>query len=114
MTSARALGLALAMLAGATHPGGRDALLARMEARAADRGYPISDPEVANLLAIVARLARPELIVELGTNIGYGAIVLIPREPLEPGKSYTVSIGAGSKTYSWSFRVDTATVAGGR
>jgi caffeoyl-CoA O-methyltransferase len=67
---------ALAVFAGATDGRVRDALLARMEARAADRGYPISDPEVASLLAIVARLARPELIVELGTNIGYGAIVL--------------------------------------
>ena len=47
-----------------------------MEARAADRGYPISDPEVACFLAIVARLAQPTLVVELGTNIGYGAIVL--------------------------------------
>lgn len=54
----------------------RDPLLARMEARAAERGYPISDPEVASLLAIVARAARPRFVVELGTNIGYGAIVL--------------------------------------
>lgn len=54
----------------------RDPLLGRMEARAADRGYPISDPEVACFLAIVAKMARPLRIVELGTNIGYGAIVL--------------------------------------
>jgi caffeoyl-CoA O-methyltransferase len=69
----------LPLLAGAERAPGalaRDALLTKMEARAADRGYPISDPEVACLLAIVTRLARPELIVELGTNIGYGAIVL--------------------------------------
>jgi predicted O-methyltransferase YrrM len=73
---------ALAVLGGvaaAMAPGGsaaRDPLLARMEARAADRGYPISDPEVACLLAIVAKLAQPARIVELGANIGYGAIVL--------------------------------------
>jgi caffeoyl-CoA O-methyltransferase len=54
----------------------RDALLARMEARAAARGYPISDPEVASFLAITARAARPRFIVEVGANIGYGAIVL--------------------------------------
>jgi caffeoyl-CoA O-methyltransferase len=66
----------LATLAGVTPVGGRDPLLARMEARAAERHYPISDPEVACLLAIVARMSRPKLIVELGTNIGYGAIVL--------------------------------------
>ena len=54
----------------------RDALLAKMEARAAERRFPISDPEVASFLAITARAARPRLVVELGTNIGYGAIVL--------------------------------------
>jgi predicted O-methyltransferase YrrM len=47
-----------------------------MEARATERGYPISDPEVACLLAVVARIARPRLVVELGANIGYGAIVM--------------------------------------
>lgn len=67
---------ALAVMAGVEPVDGREPLLARMEARAAERGYPISDPEVACLLAILARLAQPKYIVELGTNIGYGAIVL--------------------------------------
>jgi predicted O-methyltransferase YrrM len=67
---------ALATLAGAGAVDGRDPLLGKMEARAAARGYPISDPEVACLLAILARIARPRLVVELGTNIGYGAIVM--------------------------------------
>ncbi|HVA79217.1 MAG TPA: FHA domain-containing protein [Candidatus Binataceae bacterium] len=34
-----------------------------------------------------------------------GAVVLIPRNPLEPGKSYSVSIAAHGKTYAWTFRV---------
>ena len=46
---------ALAVLGGALAVGGRDPLLARMEARAAERGYPISDPEVACLLSVIAR-----------------------------------------------------------
>src|SRR5689334_9472436 len=54
----------------------RDALLARMEARAAECRYPISDPEVATFLAVTARARAPRRIVELGTNIGYGAIVM--------------------------------------
>jgi len=54
----------------------RDALLARMEAFAKERGEPISDPEVASFLAVVTAARRPAFIVELGTNIGYGAIVL--------------------------------------
>jgi predicted O-methyltransferase YrrM len=67
---------ALALMARTAPVDGRDPLLARMEARAAERGYPISDPEVASFLAIAARLARPRIVVELGTNIGYGAIVM--------------------------------------
>jgi predicted O-methyltransferase YrrM len=54
----------------------RDALLVKMEAYAAERDMPISDPEVASFLAVTARAAKPRFIVELGTNIGYGAIVL--------------------------------------
>jgi predicted O-methyltransferase YrrM len=54
----------------------RDPLLARMEAVAAEHGYPISDPEVASFLAVTAEARAPRLVVELGTNMGYGAIVL--------------------------------------
>jgi predicted O-methyltransferase YrrM len=67
---------ALAALGGAAPTNEKDPLLARMEARAADRGYPISDPEVAVFLATLTRLSGAKRIVELGTNIGYGAIVL--------------------------------------
>ena len=54
----------------------RDALLAEMEAYAKDQRQPISDPEVASFLAVTARLSGARSIVEVGTNIGYGAIVL--------------------------------------
>jgi predicted O-methyltransferase YrrM len=54
----------------------RDAVLTRMEQRAEKNGHPISDPEVASLLAVMVGAARPKRIVEVGTNIGYGAIVL--------------------------------------
>ncbi len=55
----------------------REPLLAEMERYARDHGgQPISDPEVASFLAVTARAAAPRFIVEVGTNIGYGAIVL--------------------------------------
>ena len=54
----------------------RDALLIEMESYAREHGDPISDPEVASFMAVTARGAAPKRIVELGTNIGYGAIVL--------------------------------------
>jgi hypothetical protein len=37
---------------------------------------------------------------------GYGTVVLIPRQPLASGQSYSVSINANEKNYSWSFNVD--------
>jgi predicted O-methyltransferase YrrM len=54
----------------------RDALLAEMERYASERRQPISDPEVASFLAVTARACGATRIVEVGTNIGYGAIVL--------------------------------------
>ncbi len=54
----------------------RDPLLAEMEAYAKAQRQPISDPEVASFLAVTARLSAARSIVEVGTNIGYGAIVL--------------------------------------
>jgi caffeoyl-CoA O-methyltransferase len=54
----------------------RDALLAKMEARSVERRHPISDPEVASFLAVTVRAVGVKFAVELGTNIGYGAIVI--------------------------------------
>jgi uncharacterized protein YkwD len=36
----------------------------------------------------------------------YGAAVLIPRQPLASGQTYSVSISTNGKTYSWSFSVE--------
>lgn len=54
----------------------RDALLTEMEAYAAAHHDPISDPEVASFMAVTTLAKKPKRIVEVGTNIGYGAIVL--------------------------------------
>lgn len=54
----------------------RDELLARMEAHAAEHRCPISDPEVASFLAVTVRASGARRIVEVGTNIGYGAVVM--------------------------------------
>jgi predicted O-methyltransferase YrrM len=54
----------------------RDALLQKMEAFAGEHRHPISDPEVAAFLAITIGALQPKRIVEVGTNIGYGAIVM--------------------------------------
>jgi caffeoyl-CoA O-methyltransferase len=54
----------------------RDALLERMEKLAADEGHPIADPEVAQLIRILVRAAKPRRVLEVGTNIGYSVIVI--------------------------------------
>ena len=54
----------------------RDALLERMEKLADDEGHPIADPEVAQLVRILVRAARPRRVLEVGTNIGYSVIVI--------------------------------------
>jgi predicted O-methyltransferase YrrM len=54
----------------------RDALLERMEKLAADEGHPIADAEVAQLIRILVRAARPRRVLEIGTNIGYSVIVI--------------------------------------
>src|SRR6185369_10268601 len=41
-----------------------------------ENNEPISDPEVASFLSVTTRIAQPKRIVEVGTNIGYGAIVM--------------------------------------
>jgi caffeoyl-CoA O-methyltransferase len=73
--SAAILGREQAVYLEAIEPA-RDVLLAEMEQYAHDRRQPISDPEVASFLAVTARAAGAMRIVEVGTNIGYGAIVL--------------------------------------
>lgn len=54
----------------------RDPLLAEIEAYSSDHNVPSSDPEVALFLAITAQAMRAKSALEVGTAIGYGAIVL--------------------------------------
>ncbi|HSL82406.1 MAG TPA: O-methyltransferase [Thermoanaerobaculia bacterium] len=69
----------------------RDPLLAEMEAYAAEHDVPISDPEVGRLLELLAAAAArsglprpgepPPRILEVGTAIGYGALLLARAAP---------------------------------
>ncbi len=59
----------------------RDPLLTKLEAYASKHRHPISDPEVASFLAVTIAARKPGRIVELGTNIGYGAIVMARANP---------------------------------
>lgn len=63
----------------------RDPLLAEMEAYAAEHDVPISDPEVGRILELLARSASLQggvrLVLEVGTAIGYGALLLARGAP---------------------------------
>ncbi len=54
----------------------RDDLLLELEAEAERDNVPIVGPVVGELLGILARLAGPGLVVELGTATGYSAVYL--------------------------------------
>jgi len=58
-----------------------DALLREMESRAVAEEIPISDAATGRLLAILARAIGARRILELGTAIGYGAILLARAAP---------------------------------
>jgi hypothetical protein len=62
------------------------------------------------------RQAEEELAAAWYLLHAYGAAVLIPRAPLQSGRSYSVSIIADSRRYEWSFSVtkpQTLAAAGG-
>lgn len=71
----------------------RDELLVRMEAHAAEHRCPISDPEVASFLAVTVRASGARRIVEVGTNIGYGAVVMARAAGAE-GRVVTLELDA--------------------
>ena len=51
-------------------------LIRELEEYARDNGVPIIHPEVARLMVVLGKLKKPKRILEIGTAIGYSAIVL--------------------------------------
>lgn len=71
----------------------RDPLLREMEEHAREREVPISDPEVARLLGILALSTGARRILEIGTAIGYGALCLARGAP--EARVVTIEIDPG-------------------
>lgn len=71
----------------------RDELLAEMEAYSEAHHVPSSDPEVAVFLGITAAASGARRALEIGTAIGYGAIVLA-RAMGEEGRVTTIDPSA--------------------
>jgi predicted O-methyltransferase YrrM len=53
-----------------------DGILKELEDFARENHVPIIQPEVAKLLLVTGKLLKPKRILEVGTAIGYSAIVL--------------------------------------
>ncbi len=53
-----------------------NALLSELEEYAKEHSVPIAEPETARLMSVLTKLVRPEKILEVGTAIGYSAIIM--------------------------------------
>ena len=53
-----------------------DALLESLEQYAKENDIPIAGPETARLVSVLTRIKQPSRILEVGTAIGYSAIIM--------------------------------------
>lgn len=53
-----------------------DEFLTKLEEYANENNVPIVQPEVAKLMLTIGKIARPKKILEIGTAIGYSAILM--------------------------------------
>ena len=54
----------------------RDGILGEIERNARKEEYPISEPETADLIDIICRIKKPRRILEIGTGIGFSALLM--------------------------------------
>ena len=59
----------------------RSGFLGELEQQARAADYPISNPETSDLLEILCRIKRPEKILEIGTCIGFSALLMEDSSP---------------------------------
>ena len=53
-----------------------NALLTELEEYAKENKVPIAEPETARLVSVLTKLVRPKKILEVGSAIGYSAIIM--------------------------------------
>lgn len=54
----------------------REGMLGELEQMAREKKYPIAEPETADLLEILCMLRQPSRIIEIGTCIGFSALLM--------------------------------------
>ena len=76
-----------------------DPLLTELEEYAAKNNIPIAEPETARFLSVMCKIAKPEHVLEIGTAIGYSAIITAR------------SMADGGKVLTLEYDADTAKIA---
>ena len=69
-----------------------DTFLKELEQYAAEHNIPIAEPETARFLSVMCKIAKPERVLEIGTAIGYSAI--ITARSMADGKILTLEYDA--------------------
>ncbi len=76
-----------------------NSLLAELEEYAKENKVPIAEPETARLMSVLTKLVRPKKILEVGTAIGYSAIIM------------SQGLSEGGRITTVEYDADTARVA---
>ncbi len=94
-----------------------EGVLAELEKFAEENHVPIVHPEVARLLVVLGKLARPRRILEIGTAIGYSALlfstVLQPGGKIDTIERYDVMVDRAMSNIKKAGLEDTITVMAG-
>ena len=59
----------------------KDSQLGELERRAREEKYPVAEPETADLLEILCMIKQPKNILEIGTCIGFSALLMLSAAP---------------------------------
>ncbi len=59
----------------------KDSQLGDLERRAREEKFPVAEPETADLLEILCMIKQPEKILEIGTCIGFSALLMLSAAP---------------------------------
>ncbi len=81
----------------------KNELLDRIRKEAEDQGVPVIRPETGQLLSFFTELLKPQHVLELGTAVGYSALLMLQSMP-EPGTVDTIEnwpprIGEAKKNF---------------
>ena len=91
-----------------------DGILAELEEFAKEHHVPIVHPEVAQLLTVMGSIIRPKRILEVGTAIGYSALlfsnILAPEGKIDTIDRYELMIDSAKENIKRAGKEDTINI----